>query len=147
MRLTNRLRTLLRGLWVALLVVVVVTSLSAATPAIRLPDKPLHFVSYAWLAVLPALHERRRTLLFQIAFVLALGVALEFGQLLVRNRSFEVADMAANAMGVCAGLVAGLVLRAAFRRRGQAGPSSDVSGSKSETALLPGTSAFRQNQG
>jgi glycopeptide antibiotics resistance protein len=38
-------------------------------------------------------------------------VALEFAQRLVPGRSFEVGDMIANTLGVCAGLVVAALLR------------------------------------
>ena len=44
-----------------------------------------------------------------------LGVALEFAQRLVPSRSFEIADMVANALGVLAGIVLALVGRASMR--------------------------------
>jgi VanZ family protein len=44
---------------------------------------------------------------------IALGVLLEFGQNYSAGRFFATGDMIANAIGVCAGLAAGLPLRSA----------------------------------
>jgi VanZ family protein len=45
------------------------------------------------------------------AAAVPLGVALEFAQRLVPGRSFEVGDMVANTLGVCAGLALAALLR------------------------------------
>jgi VanZ family protein len=79
----------------------------------RLPisDKVLHFSGYALLALLPAIHERFRTAALLAATLAAMGVLLEFTQKHVQGRSFEVADMAANAAGLLCGLIAGFAWR------------------------------------
>ena len=63
-------------------------------------DKVGHFVSYGgltfWFGMLYA--GRARQLGIALAFS-AMGVAIEFLQLLTSYRSFEVADMIANAIG------------------------------------------------
>lgn len=77
--------------------------------ATHINDKALHFGAYAVLAFLPVFgFGRRRGILLALSMV-ALGMALEFAQRLVPFRSFEVADMMANALGVSTGIVLALV--------------------------------------
>ncbi len=82
-----------------------------ALSLIRLPfnlgegrDKLAHFVAYAslsfWFGMLYA--GRARQLGVAVAFA-AMGVAIEFLQRLTGYRSFEVADMVANAIGAALG--------------------------------------------
>jgi VanZ family protein len=78
---------------------------------LRIPDKLQHFSGYTLMAFFPAVGERERTALLAAAGAVLLGVLLEFAQRLTETRSFEIADMVANAFGVCAGLGLGLVLR------------------------------------
>lgn len=67
-------------------------------------DKVAHFVAYGslsfWFALL--FEGRARQLGIAIAFA-AMGVAIEFLQGLTDYRSFEVADMVANAIGAALG--------------------------------------------
>ncbi|MCP4191904.1 MAG: hypothetical protein GY768_14920 [Planctomycetaceae bacterium] len=66
-------------------------------------DKLLHFVAYAFVGLLAIAAFRRRA--NQVGLLLsltALGVALEFGQLFVPGRAFELWDMAANSCGTFA---------------------------------------------
>ena len=74
-------------------------------------DKLLHATAYAVLGFLPALHERRPALSAALIGVILLGVVLEFAQRLAPGRTFEVADMAANACGAFCGLLLALPLR------------------------------------
>ena len=118
LRYSTTTRRWLRFLWLAALLTVMVGSL---LPASSLPmralahfgisDKLLHFGAYAVLAFLPALHERRLELVAAILAVIAMGALLEFAQLYSPGRSFEIADMVANAAGALCGLVLGLPLR------------------------------------
>lgn len=67
-------------------------------------DKLMHFSAYAvlmsWFSnIFPALNQRIR---LALALVM-LGIALEFAQRWTGYRTFELADMAANATGVAAG--------------------------------------------
>lgn len=67
-------------------------------------DKLLHFSAYAvlmsWFSnIYPAMSHRIRLALALVT----LGIALEFAQRWTGYRSFEIADMAANAAGVAAG--------------------------------------------
>jgi VanZ family protein len=108
----------LRVLWLLALIAVIVGSLlpAASLPMRaldRLPvtDKMEHAGMYAALAFLPAIRDRRRIVIAAAAGAVALGVALEFGQLLTASRHFEIGDMIADAVGVSFGLALGLVLR------------------------------------
>jgi hypothetical protein len=85
-----------RGTWlVAILVVVVGSLLPAASLPMRMldrlqvSDKIQHFGAYAVLAFLPAVHERWKFIL--------------------------VADFAADAVGVCGGVILAIPLRGAVR--------------------------------
>jgi VanZ family protein len=78
-------------------------------------DKLEHFLAYAvlmfWFAIA---YRSTKTRLAYGAGWIALGVALEFAQAATGYRSFEVADMAANTLGVLAGAAAaGILTRAA----------------------------------
>ncbi len=79
-------------------------SLTPSPPQVELAqgDKLGHFAAYAalmfWFALL---HPARRPQ-FAIGFI-ALGIALEFAQGATPYRTFDVFDMAANALGVLAG--------------------------------------------
>ncbi len=118
----KRSHTVLRLAWVLGLLVVIVGSL---LPGDSLPirelalldisDKIEHFAAYAALAFLPAIHERRRAVIFMALALVGLGVLLEFGQLLSVDRDFEIGDMVADAAGVCVGISLGLLLRSRFR--------------------------------
>ncbi len=108
----------MRAVWAALVVVVVIGSLlpAASAPmqalaAFHINDKVEHVLAYLSLAFLPALHERRRRLLYFAVGLVALGVLLEFGQLWSPGRSFEIGDMVADAAGVIAGASIGLWAR------------------------------------
>jgi VanZ family protein len=70
---------------------------------------------YAVLAFLPAIHERRRVVIGIAIGAILLGVGLEFLQLMTGWRDFEVADMFADAIGVCLGLALGAAVRARAR--------------------------------
>ncbi|MBZ5576419.1 MAG: VanZ family protein [Acidobacteriia bacterium] len=114
-----QVRQLLRNLWYIAIGVVVVASLlpSSSFPMraldrLHLSDKLEHFIAYAVLAFLPAIHERKGFIAGAAIGALALGVALEYGQLFSGWRDFEFRDMVADAVGVCFGLAAGIPLRA-----------------------------------
>jgi VanZ family protein len=76
-------------------------------------DKIEHFGAYAVLAFLPTIHERWRFVIAAAIGAVVLGVVLEFGQLYLGWRDFEVGDMVANAVGVCFGLLVGVPVRSA----------------------------------
>ena len=68
-------------------------------------DKLLHFVAYAMVGVLTVwVFQGRRLRLGFLLMLTVLGVALEFGQLFVPGRAFEVWDMIANSCGTLAAL-------------------------------------------
>ena len=100
----------LRGLWLVLgwLLVLFVIYVSVMPDPVQLPvvegDKFGHVLAYAslmsWFANLYELPARRMQ--FAIGFI-ALGIALEFVQQSTGYRSFEIADMAADAAGVAVG--------------------------------------------
>lgn len=79
---------------------------ASVVPRDRLPshtvhDKLLHFAAYATLGLMAMLAVRSRQRQITVMLLLVvLGIALEFAQILVPGRSFELADMAANGLGV-----------------------------------------------
>jgi VanZ family protein len=82
-----------------------------ALDSLHINDKFEHLAAYAVLAFLPAIHERRPFVAYTAVGLAALGVALEFGQLATGWRDFEVGDMIADALGVCAGVAVGIAVR------------------------------------
>jgi VanZ family protein len=112
-------RRCLRIVWLIAILVVIVGSLLPANSGpmqtlgrLQISDKLLHFLAYATLSFLPTLHERWPVLALVVAGAVMLGVGLEFAQMLSPGRSFEIADMLANAIGALGGLVAALPWRA-----------------------------------
>jgi VanZ family protein len=113
------MRLLLRVLWcVALAIVIVGSVLPSSSGPVRwmdrlnISDKVLHAAGYALLALLPALHERRRAVAVLCFGLIGLGIAIEAAQYLLHNgRLFEVRDLAANTAGVLGGVMVGLVAR------------------------------------
>lgn len=99
-----------RRLWLALgwALVLGVIVLSVTPDPIQIPvvegDKLGHLLAYGtlmvWFANLYA--ESNRRVMLAIGFV-AMGIILEFVQRWTGYRTFEIADMAANATGVFAG--------------------------------------------
>jgi VanZ family protein len=99
--------TTIRRVWrtIGFGLVMLVIWLSLTPHPIEIPvengDKLGHVAAYAtlmfWFAQLDTRHRMR--LAYAIGFVL-LGVALEFAQRLTDYRTFEVADMGADAVGV-----------------------------------------------
>ena len=77
--------------------------------ATHINDKTLHFGAYALLAFIPVFGFRRRSGIPLALSMIPLGIAIEYGQSLIPSRSFELADMVANALGVSAGIVVALV--------------------------------------
>lgn len=97
-----------------LLVLAIITlSLTPAPPHLNVEhgDKLGHFAAYGlvtlWLAQLyTGLHPR----IGLVVGMVALGIALEYAQRATGYRSFEVADMVADAIGVAIGWLAALCL-------------------------------------
>jgi len=80
-------------------------------PELEYGDKLQHGLAYAGLMFWFSLVYRRWRARFAFALLwILLGVALEFAQRATGYRSFEIADMAANALGVAAGAAAALIL-------------------------------------
>jgi VanZ family protein len=105
--------TRIAGYWKAagwMLVLAIITlSLTPAPPHLNLEqgDKLGHFAAYGlvtlWFAQLyTALRQR----IWLALGMVALGIALEYAQRATGYRSFEVADMAADAIGVAIGWLA-----------------------------------------
>ena len=82
-------------------------------------DKLGHLVAYGalmfWFSQLYAGESR---LWYGVGFV-ALGIALEFGQSATGYRSYDLLDMAANALGVLLGWGAALILPTALPGAGR----------------------------
>jgi VanZ family protein len=78
-----------------------------ALDKLEISDKIEHVGAYFVLAFLPAIHERRRFVIAAAIGAVALGIALEYVQLYSGWRDFEVADMVADAAGVCLGAAIG----------------------------------------
>jgi len=116
--------TALAGGWFyAAAIVWLSLSPSLPDPGLAYGDKLGHFAAYAllmfWFACL------YRGLQVRIAYALlwiALGVALEFAQGATSYRSYELADMAANALGVLFGALAALSLPRAAAAGGKEKP-------------------------
>ena len=104
----DRLRLHTLWLWIGWAVVLSVVYLSLTPQRISLPiaqgDKVGHLAAYAalmlWFAQLYSSANRRLTL---AGAFLALGIGLEFAQLLTDTRTFEIADMLADGVGVAIG--------------------------------------------
>jgi len=111
-RATLPRRALLVGGWIYAAAIVWL-SLTPSPPELNIEgsDKLGHFIAYGvlmfWFGVL---YRSARARIGWALFCLALGVALEFAQRATGYRSFELADMAADALGVLAGALAALSL-------------------------------------
>ena len=75
-------------------------------------DKVYHMLAYLWLSALPFfVFSRPGGALTGALTMIFLGIALEFVQAHVPGRSFSVADMAANSLGVILGIWLGRYMR------------------------------------
>lgn len=116
-RNTGRIAAALLFWLLAMAVVITGELLPGNSPALawigywHVSDKLLHFVAYTGLAVIPVFGFRLPAGLASAGSMILLGIALEFAQRLVPGRSFEVADMVANALGVFGGVALGLLGR------------------------------------
>ncbi|MGH6636529.1 MAG: VanZ family protein [Gammaproteobacteria bacterium] len=89
-----------------LILLMISLSLTPFAPDIPI-DKLGHGMAYAILMVWFAwLYSNLGTRLVYAAGFVVLGIALEFAQGLTEYRTFELADMAANALGVTLGWIA-----------------------------------------
>jgi VanZ family protein len=141
------LRRWLRALWFFAILIVSIGSLlpddSAPIKALsELPfsDKMEHFVAYAFLAFLPAIHERLRWIAVAAVAVIALGIGLEFCQLYSGWRAFEIADVIADTFGVCVGLAIGVPIQPVIRSNLLAAASrgtSPLNSGNDQTKLSP----------
>src|SRR5213593_3896304 len=90
--------------WGMVVAVVVLSLIPLDVDLVQNEDKLAHFVAYGslsfWFGML--VEGRGRELRIAVAFAL-LGAALEFLQGLTDYRTFEIADMTANAIGAALG--------------------------------------------
>jgi VanZ family protein len=115
---------LLRLVWVAFALTIIVGSLLPGNSAtmlavgkLHISDKLEHALAYSVLALLPALHERLRNVATLLLIAAVLGVLLEFGQLYSPGRSFDISDMIADVTGIVIGTLTGLLLRPLVSRQ------------------------------
>ena len=99
------------GLWfTALLTVVVGELLPGSSPVLiwlasfGISDKIEHFTAYFVLAALPVLGFETKKGVFAALSMILLGALLDVLQKFIPGRTFEFADIAANAAGVLAGM-------------------------------------------
>ncbi|HKI47731.1 MAG TPA: VanZ family protein [Desulfobacteria bacterium] len=106
--LQPRTRPWILILWIVSVAMVIYLSL---TPRIDFPydfdnaDKVYHMLAYLWVAALPffAFLSPKAALAGTLSMV-PLGACLEIAQYYVPGRSFSLADMAANCLGVILGI-------------------------------------------
>jgi VanZ family protein len=109
-----------RPLWIAggwaILAGIVYLSLIPSPPSVDFEssDKVGHLLSYGVLMAWFALLYPARKPALAIAFI-ALGIALEFAQGATGYRTYEVADMAANSLGVLLGWAGAVLVRRVAR--------------------------------
>jgi VanZ family protein len=96
---------------------------SPPDPGIEYGDKLAHFAAYALLMFWSAwLYRAPPARLGYAALWIAMGIGLEFAQGATGYRSYELADMAANTLGVLAGALAALSLPRAAATAGKETP-------------------------
>lgn len=108
-----------KAAWFCWLAIVTVGSLlpQQLVPAAPVNDKTEHFVAYFVLGFLPPLFlKRRRAVYCSPLLIAALGVSLEVAQLLSVGRSFDLADIRANTLGLLTGFAFGWIARIASQR-------------------------------
>lgn len=75
-------------------------------------DKFYHLIAYCWLSILPLVgYSERKIALKASLSMIILGILLEIGQLYVPGRTFSVADISMNTLGVILGIFGGDYLR------------------------------------
>jgi VanZ family protein len=144
---------LLRGVWMVVMLAVSVGSLLPSDSApiqvlnsLGFNDKLLHFLAYALIAVVPILHETWLFTSLASIGTVALGGALELGQTYCPGRSCDLADFAADGLGVSFGLLVGWYLRAwLYNRIHRSVPCSieEVSWAVSESPSLSPVPGWR----
>ena len=104
----SSLRRTILALWATSVAMVIGLSLY---PKLELPyefnnaDKIAHLLAYLWLSALPFFAFRTiRAALAGAWGMVPLGIGLEFAQSYVPGRSFSVADMIADCLGVALGI-------------------------------------------
>jgi VanZ family protein len=114
----QRMKKLLRGLWLMAALAIIIGSLLPgdslpirALTNLAISDKIEHFAAYLVVVFLPALHERWKVVAATAVAAVLMGIALEYGQFYAGGRVFEVADMIADTLGVCFGLAIGIAAR------------------------------------
>src|SRR5262249_40150788 len=110
----------LRFAFVGTVLTVIVLSLLPGRdlPQVGLSDKLEHVIAYAGVALTGSLaFPRLSGFLWLLILLPALGIALEFCQLLVPGRSAEVADAVADIIGVLLVVLPALVLQRVLVRR------------------------------
>jgi len=74
-------------------------------------DHWAHILNWAWLALLPFGFERRRIrAATRSLLAVPFGIVLEILQYYVPGRSFELSDIASDALGTALGFACGLIL-------------------------------------
>ena len=114
----------MRALGIALGWAIVVTIIwLSVTPApidigVKAGDKLGHLAAYGWVMFWFAqIYHRRATRLSYAGAFVALGIALEFVQLGLGYRTFEVMDMVADVLGVISGWGIAILLDPVLRPR------------------------------
>lgn len=81
-------------------------------------DKVLHFTAYAVVALVPAFGLRLSAAVSCIIATELVGIALEFAQLFVHDRSGDPYDVLSNTIGVLAGVILAIIGRSKVIRKG-----------------------------
>lgn len=87
---------------------------------VSLSDKAIHGVGYAVLGLIGMLAQRRSRPILTWLGVVVFGVVLEILQGMLGYRSYEPADMVADAVGAGVGVLIGLFVRSRLPRTGWA---------------------------
>lgn len=90
-------------------------------------DKLYHLIAYCWLSILPMVgySERNFALKASLSMIL-LGILLETAQFYIPGRTFSVADIIMNTLGVILGIYAGRFLGPFFPAHGRFRPFKNI---------------------